>query len=93
MEEKLYGVWIVDERRFEDNAFMSYQDAMSLAYYCCTHDYIGPKNFIVVAVDDEEQPIWHEIAWCGQFQGFKWLEKKCEELEIISKFERPSDGG
>lgn len=77
LDEQLYGVWIVNESRFEDEAAMKLDDAMSLALFCCESDDLGHTNYLVMAIDDAGKPITHDIPWCGQFHGFEHLYHHC----------------
>ena len=86
MDNENYGVWCISERCFEANADLTYNNAMGLALFCVEEDEVGVKNFCVVKMDEHKEPIWHEMVWCGGFQGYDWLYKECVALgEIVER--------
>jgi len=85
--DKRYGVWCFSERDFENGADISYSNAMGLALFCVEEDEFGVKNFAVIAMDDNKNPIWHEMIWCGQFHGYDFLYRECIRLGEISERE------
>lgn len=79
----VFGVWDFSSKCFEDDADLDYSGAMGLALYCVENDDIGLKNFAVIAMDNRGCPIWHEMVWCGQFHGYKYLYEECVSLGQI----------
>ena len=84
-ETDKYGVWDFTRKVFESNVNLDYSTALGLALFCCENDDAGPKNFAVIAMDQKRKPIWHEMVWCGQFQGYKWLYEECVRLGEINE--------
>lgn len=84
--DKKYGVWCFKDRCFEAEADINYSNAMGLALFCVEEDDIGVKNFAVIAMDENKEPIWHEMVWCGAWQGYNFLYKECVNLgEILER--------
>jgi hypothetical protein len=78
-----YGIWCFGDRKFDDVG-MSRSNALGLVLYCVEEDEIGVKNYAVIRHDENLEPIWHDMIWCGQFQGYDWLYKECLRLgEVI----------
>ena len=84
---KKFGVWCFEDSAFEAGADVTYSNAMGLALFCVEEDDLGVKNFAVIAMDSNKRPIWHEMVWCGQFQGYDYLYKECIRLGEISERE------
>ena len=79
-----YGVWNFETNDWDFNANeLDYNNAMSLALYCCETELLGErgaKSFAVVKHDAYLNPIWHEMAWHGGFQGYEWLQEHCATI-------------
>lgn len=88
MTIKAYGVWDLGKRDWEEFD-LDYGMAMGLALFCCENDDIGARNFAVIACvinehGTEAEPIWHEMAWHGGFQGYDWLYQHCITIGQIN---------
>tara|TARA_S200002703_G_scaffold8818_1_gene8784 strand:- start:56 stop:316 length:261 start_codon:yes stop_codon:yes gene_type:complete len=79
-----YGVWDFKNRCFEDNADLDYNNAMGLALLCVDieNDF---KRFAVIAMNQNNNPIWHDMPWCGHFHGYEWLKDHCIEIGQVQK--------
>jgi len=82
MEDK-FGVWDIARKCFEDNARLDYESAMNLALFCSYNDEIGYRNFAVIEMDDNGNPIFHKMVWCGGFHGLDYLSEYCSDKVII----------
>jgi len=81
-----YGVWNMADEGFEDGASkLSYSNAMGLALFCVEEDDRGVRNFAVIEMDEDGDPIWHQMIWHGGFQGYPALYNECLRLGEISE--------
>jgi len=84
-----FGVWCFSDNRF-DEVCMSESNAMGVALYASEEDELGVDNYAVIQHDDAYDPIWHEMVWCGRFQGYKVLFEQCVafgEIQLDTSFD------
>ena len=78
-----YGVWSFGAREFLNRDELEVKDAMGLALHCIDNDVYDEFGIAVVGIDARARPVWHEMFWCGQFQGYDGLYDFCVEHDDI----------
>ena len=94
--DKPYGVWEMSTMSWEESD-LDYNNAMGLALFCSENDTLSAidfnaaaRNFAVIACSEPDvwgtvEPIWHEMAWHGGFQGYDWLYQHCITIGAITE--------
>jgi hypothetical protein len=77
-----YGIWNFVKRKFVDDLSYNYYDVIGQAFYYLEDEDFG-NNLAIVTKDNNDRPIWHEMLWCGRWQGYTWLFNECLSLGII----------
>ena len=80
--ETNYGCWRFSEKRFvtstKGEIALDYEAALILALLSSENDEErGEANYAVIAMDEDQRPIWHEMVWHGAWQGYEWLYEHC----------------